>query len=98
MNNRSRDGHVWVMRVPSLALLSLLVAGCTSTAGPFVTSIRYGGPGLLVLEKCMVEHTKVGNHIATTDCFDETVAIGPGAAYVQPAPVRPRPAYPYPYE
>ena len=40
MNNRSRDGHVWVMRVPSLALLSLLVAGCTSTAGPFVTSPR----------------------------------------------------------
>jgi len=68
----------------SLALLLLLTAGCVSQAGPFVTHIRYAGPGLLAVEKCMVEFTKFTNTVSTEDCSTEVVAIGPVAPQMVP--------------
>lgn len=64
-----------------LVLVLVLAAGCTSQAGPFVTNIRYAGPGLLSVEKCMVEFTNygtnVGSHVSTEDCTNEVIALRP---------------------
>jgi len=71
-----------------LSFLALLSAACTSQAGPFVTQIRYAGPGLIAVEKCMVEFTKFTNTISTEDCGTEVIAVGPqpGAPPQQMAP------------
>ena len=58
--------------------LALLFAGCASTAGPFVTSIQFVQPNVIVVTKCTVEFsTSPWNHIEQGQCFNETV-IPPG--------------------
>ena len=55
-----------------------LLAGCTSTAGPFITNISSAGPGRLLLEKCEVEFSTIGYYrISNENCRTETVVIGP---------------------
>lgn len=62
----------------SLTVLGALGAGCTSTAGPFVTHISSAGPGLLRVEKCDVVFSKWSSSISTTDCTEEMVPVQPG--------------------
>ena len=64
-----------------LALLAVLtlVAGCASTAGPFVTSVVSAGPGLLRVEKCEVAFSPWGHaHIENGECCVEMVPVQPG--------------------
>lgn len=70
------------MRTRLLALPILLLTGCVSTAGPFVTNISVAGPGVLRVERCDVEFSPWGyNHIENGECSEELVQVG------VPAPV-----------
>lgn len=76
------------------ALGFVAIAGCTSTAGPFVTHISSAGPGLLRVEKCEVVMSKWTNTIDVGDCTAEMVPVQPGdsrAAPPMPAVVAPQP-------
>jgi type IV secretion system protein VirB7 len=67
------------------------LAGCTSTAGPFVTHISSAGPGLLRVESCEVTFSKWSNSIDVGDCTAEMVPVQPGDPRVAPA-TQPPPA------
>ena len=77
-----------ILPVSLFALLSLgALAGCASTAGPFVTSVSSAGPGLLRVEKCEVAFSPWGHaHIENGECFVEMVPVQPGEP-ARPPPV-----------
>ena len=68
---------------PGLALLVgavLMVAGCVSTAGPFVTNISSDGQGGLVVEKAMVEYNQWTERITTKN---HTTIYIPAKAHIE---------------
>ncbi len=46
----------------------LLLSGCASTAGPFVTNISSDGQGGLIVEKCMVRLDRTINTVEASNC------------------------------
>ncbi len=59
-----------------LATVALVVAGCTSTSGPYITNITRSRPGVLVVEKCMVEYSQFTETVSTKNCRHHEVDIG----------------------
>ena len=77
-----------------LATLALLtIAGCVTTAGPFITQIAPAPqPGMLNVTKCMVEYNPWNGGgaggIQTTECQNEVMPLyaPPPAGYAPPPP------------
>jgi len=65
-------------RVKKLLSVSALIilAGCTSQAGPFVTNLSSDGQGNLVVEKCMVELQRQISTVQNTNCSNTTISLG----------------------
>ena len=65
----------------AFAALGILLGGCSTYAGPFVTDIRPNGDGSLLVEKCMVKHTPgwfgVGA-VSNARCSSRTVDLKSG--------------------
>jgi hypothetical protein len=59
-------------------LLAVMLAGCTSTAGPFITRIQNVGNGNLGVESCYVEFTSFVNSIETGQCVQYVVHVRDG--------------------
>ena len=53
----------------------LLLSGCASTAGPFVTNLSNSGDGDLVIEKCMVKFDPWMSIVNNSDCTNTTIKI-----------------------
>ena len=70
------------VRLSTTALVCavLMVAGCATTAGPFVTNISSDGQGGLVIEKAMVEYSQWSEGISTKNHTTSTICIGYPAA------------------
>ena len=47
--------------------VGLFLSACT-TAGPFVTNISQSKEGILIIEKCQVEHNAFTGAISTINC------------------------------
>ena len=77
----------------AFALVSL-VSGCGGTLGPFVTDVRWGNGGELLVTRCMLDVTSGGN--VTTykmhDCKRTTQAPPSAGAAAEPAAAVPSPA------
>lgn len=54
----------------------IILAGCTSQAGPFVTNISSDGQGNLVVEKCMVELQRQISTVQNSGCSNTTISLG----------------------
>lgn len=74
------------MRPMTLAIILFASVGCTSHAGPFITSISPTGPGQIAVQKCMVEYSKFNNEISMSDCTMRTIHISTGDASPWAAP------------
>lgn len=74
------------MRPLMIATALLVMAGCSSHAGPFITHISPAGPGSIMVQKCMVEYSKFNNEISTSDCTTRTLRITTGEASPWSAP------------
>jgi hypothetical protein len=54
----------------------MLISGCTSNAGPYVTNISSDGNNGLNIEKCMVHYnTFRGGIISTGDCTSQSIKL-----------------------
>ncbi len=62
-------------KVAALALLMLMIAGCASEAGPFVTNISSDGRGGIVVEKCMVKLQRQLSTVETSNCTNESITL-----------------------
>ncbi len=51
----------------------LLLSGCATTAGPFVTNINTNSHGDLTVEKCMVKFDPWMSTVNNSDCFNVTI-------------------------
>ena len=69
---------MWSIRLALAALVCavLMVTGCVSTAGPFVTNISSDGRGGLVIEKAMVEYSQWSDGVTTKNHTTTTIYIG----------------------
>jgi len=56
-------------------LLIVVLGGCVSRAGPFVTHISKDGKGGIAVEKCMVTFNRYYNEIKTGDCTSHVIDI-----------------------
>jgi hypothetical protein len=65
------------MRAMILAALVAL-AGCTTTAGPFISTISSDGAGQLHVSKCMVSFNGFLGVVSSTDCTAVVIPIGQG--------------------
>lgn len=54
---------------------AIVMVGCSSKAGPFVTNISSDGRGGLVVEKCMVRLDRTINTVESSDCTNTTLAL-----------------------
>lgn len=57
-------------------LVVATLAGCTSKAGPFVTSVSSDGRGNLIVEKCMVSLQRQLSTVQNEDCTTHAIALG----------------------
>lgn len=53
----------------------LVLSGCASTAGPFVTNISNNGDGDLVVEKCMVKFDPWMSVVNNSDCTSTAIKV-----------------------
>ncbi len=60
---------------PIVLILALVLSGCTTQAGPYVTNISSGGEGKVVVEKCMVELNRFITMLSNKDCRSVTIQI-----------------------
>lgn len=58
-------------------LLVLVLAGCASTAGPFVTSVSSDGRGGIIVEKCVARFNPWTETVSNADCRTTTIQIRP---------------------
>ena len=56
-------------------LSSVILAGCSSQAGPFVTNISRDGRGGLVVEKCMVRLDRMINTVESSSCTNSSITL-----------------------
>ena len=73
-----------------LVSVSVAIAGCTTTAGPFVTNISSDGQGNLVIEKAMVEYSQWSDGITTKNHTTTTIHIGAPSPAMIPEPAVPK--------
>jgi hypothetical protein len=62
----------------TLIALCFVVTGCTSQAGPFVTSISSDGRGGIVVEKCMVSLQRQIATMENTECTNTDITLSQG--------------------
>ncbi len=55
--------------------IAFSVTGCSSKAGPFVTSISSDGEGGIVVEKCMVRLDRMINTVESADCTNTNIVL-----------------------
>jgi type IV secretion system protein VirB7 len=55
--------------------LAVVLAGCASKAGPFVTNISSDGRGGLVVEKCMVRLDRTISTVESSDCTNTNITL-----------------------
>ena len=73
-------------------ILVAALAGCTTTAGPFITHLQNAGGGGIAVESCYAEYTTFVNAIRTGECTHYVVHVGdqaPIAPGMQPSLERP---------
>ena len=58
-----------------LVLSIVVMAGCSSKAGPFVTNISSDGRGGLTVEKCMVRLDRAINTVESSDCTNTSLTL-----------------------
>ena len=56
-------------------IISVVLAACTSKAGPFVTGISSDGAGGIVIEKCMISLQRQINTMENSDCTSSTIRL-----------------------
>lgn len=63
-----------------LILSVAFLAACTTTAGPFVSTISSDAEGQLHVTKCMVSMNGFLATVSATDCQSSVVSVGKPAA------------------
>lgn len=58
-------------------VLAVVLAGCASSAGPFVTSVSSDGRGGLVVEKCVARYNPWTETVSNSDCRSTTIHLRP---------------------
>lgn len=58
-----------------IVLATIITAGCSSKAGPFVTNISSDGRGGLTVEKCMVRLDRTINTVESSDCTNTSLTL-----------------------
>ena len=56
-------------------LLAAALAGCATTAGPFITHLENAGGGRISVESCYVEYAMFVNAIKTGECTHYVVHV-----------------------
>jgi hypothetical protein len=56
-------------------LLAAALAGCSTTAGPFITHVENAGGGRISVESCYVEYAMFVNAIRTGECTHYVVHV-----------------------
>ena len=57
------------------ALSVIVISGCSSRAGPFVTSISSDGRGGLIVEKCMAKFDPWMSTVNNDNCTSTTMQV-----------------------
>lgn len=60
-----------------LASFAILLSGCSSKAGPFITNISSDGNGGIVVEKCMVKFDRQLSVVENSDCNNHNIKLSP---------------------
>lgn len=63
-----------------LILSVAILTGCTTTAGPFVSTISSDSDGQLHVTKCMVSMNGFLATVSATDCQSSVVSVGKPSA------------------
>jgi hypothetical protein len=63
-------------RKAMLLALAVFATACSSTAGPFVTSISNAGDGKVAVEKCKAVFNSFTGVVTTGQCITNTVYLG----------------------
>lgn len=58
--------------------LLIILSGCASQAGPFVTNISSDGQGGIVVEKCMVRLDRMINTVEAASCTNTRIVLNNG--------------------
>lgn len=66
------------MRNVIFVVLAVILSGCASQAGPFVTNISSDGRGGLTVEKCMVRLDRMINTVEASNCTNTTITLNNG--------------------
>ncbi|WP_049780629.1 hypothetical protein [Nitrosococcus halophilus] len=66
-----------------LALAGLMLSGCASKAGPFVTNVSSDGDGGLLIEKCMVRLDRMINTVENADCTTSPIKLKRASAGIR---------------
>jgi len=72
----------------ALIVTALVLAGCTSSAGPFVTNVSSDGHGNLIVEKCMIQLQRQISTVENSDCTTTPIALGLNAPTQAPSASR----------
>lgn len=60
-----------------MIVVVLALAGCASSAGPFVTAVSSDGRGGLVIEKCVARYNPWTETVSNSDCRTTTIQLRP---------------------
>lgn len=58
-----------------ILLVLLLLSGCTTSAGPFITNISYDGDSTLLVEKCYAEYSSAMSTVGNSNCTQSTIVL-----------------------
>lgn len=58
-----------------IVLLCLVVLGCVSTGGPFVTSVSSAGDSKLSIEKCTFKFNSFSGSVSAGECHTEQIVV-----------------------
>jgi hypothetical protein len=65
-----------VKKILLVLFVSVAVSGCSSHAGPFVTSISSDGRGGLIVEKCMAKFDPWMSTVNNDQCRTSKIIVG----------------------
>lgn len=61
--------------VAGMALMAVVLGGCSSQAGPFVTNVSSNGAGSIIVEKCMVNLNRAINTVEAANCTNFPIQV-----------------------
>ena len=63
------------MKIFGIFFLLIIIQGCSTHSGPFVTNLSLDGDGNLNVEKCMSEFNFWLNSLSNADCMSSKIKI-----------------------